>query len=164
MKIYIRRLLLIFLVSMIFVILLKVSVGAFRYEDSKSDEIYMISLINRERAKKDLSPLKIDYSLIQVARDRALEIVTLGRLDHESPVSGSLGNRLLINGIGDWLSGGENLAQAPSVESAFKALMKSRSHRFNIMNPNFTHIGIGIINNGVYGKIFAQELVQYSNN
>jgi len=41
----------------------------------------------------------------------------------------------------------ENLALHPSVESAHQGLMNSPGHRANILNPNLTEIGIGIIPN-----------------
>jgi uncharacterized protein YkwD len=54
---------------------------------------------------------------------------------------------------------GENLAGAPSVERAHSGLMNSPGHRANILNPNFTHIGIGALNVGPYGMMFTQMFV-----
>lgn len=39
---------------------------------------------------------------------------------------------------------GENIAQNTGVNKAHTALMNSSGHRKNILNPNFTHLGIGI--------------------
>lgn len=54
---------------------------------------------------------------------------------------------------------GENLAGAPSVDHAHTSLMNSAGHRRNILNPAFTHIGIGIINGGPYGMMFTQMFI-----
>jgi len=51
---------------------------------------------------------------------------------------------------------GENLAGAPTVEMAHNSLMNSPGHRANILNANFTKIGIGVVSGGPYGKMFVQ--------
>ncbi len=52
---------------------------------------------------------------------------------------------------------GENLALAPSTELAMQGLMNSPGHRKNILSPNFTKVGIGVMDGGIYGKMFTQE-------
>ena len=47
----------------------------------------------------------------------------------------------------------------PPLEGAHKSLMASPGHRKNILNPNYTHIGIGIVEGGVYGKMFTQLFI-----
>ena len=51
---------------------------------------------------------------------------------------------------------GENLALAPTVETAHKGLMNSKGHRENILDEDYRQMGIGVIDNGVYGKMFVQ--------
>jgi uncharacterized protein YkwD len=34
--------------------------------------------------------------------------------------------------------------------------MNSEGHRKNILDPEFKRLGIGVIDNGVYGKMFVQ--------
>ena len=55
---------------------------------------------------------------------------------------------------------GENLAGNQSVEKAHEALMASPGHRQNILNPNYTHIGIGIVKGGSYGTMFTQLFIE----
>jgi len=38
-----------------------------------------------------------------------------------------------------------------------QGLMNSPGHRANILNPNFHKIGIGVIDGGIYGKMYTQE-------
>jgi len=35
--------------------------------------------------------------------------------------------------------------------------MNSASYRGNILSPNFGRVGIGVVDAGLYGKIFTQE-------
>jgi len=51
---------------------------------------------------------------------------------------------------------GENLALAPTVQTAHTGLMNSEGHRANILEPQFKRVGIGVIDNGIYGKMFVQ--------
>jgi uncharacterized protein YkwD len=52
---------------------------------------------------------------------------------------------------------GENLAGADTVERAHTNLMNSAGHRANILNPNFTKIGVGVVHGGPYGLMISQE-------
>lgn len=54
---------------------------------------------------------------------------------------------------------GENLAGAPTAEAAHKGLMNSPGHRANILNSNFTEIGIGMAKGSQYGIIFTQQFI-----
>jgi uncharacterized protein YkwD len=55
---------------------------------------------------------------------------------------------------------GENLSKAGSVGVSHARLMNSPSHRANLMNPHFTHIGIGIVNNVPSGIVVTQMFIQ----
>jgi uncharacterized protein YkwD len=48
------------------------------------------------------------------------------------------------------------LALAPTLATAHTGLMNSEGHRANILEPKFKRVGIGVIDNGVYGKMFVQ--------
>jgi uncharacterized protein YkwD len=74
---------------------------------------------------------------------------------HISPEGRDIGDRLNAAGIGYSLAG-ENLALAPTVTTAQNGLMNSEGHRANILEPKFKKIGIGVIDNGIYGKMFVQ--------
>ena len=75
---------------------------------------------------------------------------------HQSPTYGSPFNMFKTLGINYYLAG-ENIAGAAEVELAHQELMSSKKHKENILDPNFTHLGIGIIAGGPYGKMYAQE-------
>lgn len=131
--------------------------------DMGSEELRMLALVNQERAARGLSILKPDPRMTDLARQHSQEMIDFKYFAHESPVSGGLLNRVLAARIEGWLIAGENLAGAPGVEIAHDALMKSEKHKENILNGQYTHLGIGIIDGGPYGKMFSQEFVGYKN-
>ncbi|HKW78499.1 MAG TPA: CvpA family protein [Candidatus Limnocylindria bacterium] len=118
-------------------------------------EAQMIALVNEERANAGLKPLAVDDRLIPVARAHSEEMFRLKYFGHQSPVTGSPFDRLKAAGI-TYTRAGENLAYAQSVTVAFRGLMESQGHRENILRPEFTRIGIGVISAGAYGRMFTQ--------
>ncbi|HHW43825.1 MAG TPA: sporulation protein [Desulfotomaculum sp.] len=123
-----------------------------------ADERQMVDLVNRERAKNGLPPLKVNPDLVKVARLKAEDMVKNNYFSHTSPTYGSPFDMMRQFGI-SYSYAGENLAGAPTVESAHTNLMNSPGHRANILNPNFTRIGIGVVAGSPYGKIFVQEFI-----
>jgi len=130
-----------------------------------SDEQYMLNLVNRERRASGLQSLEIDPKLTYMARRYSQEMITHNFFSHTSPVSGELLDRVNASGVPNgWLLAGENLAGAPTVEAAFQGLMNSPSHKENMLEPKYTHVGIGVVNGGAYGKMFTQEFIAYPKN
>lgn len=118
-------------------------------------EAQMVALVNQERINVGLQPLTVDPRLIPVARQHSEEMFRLKYFGHQSPVTGSPFDRLAAAGI-HYTRAGENLAYAQSVAVAHQGLMSSPGHRENILRPEFTRIGIGVISAGPYGKMFTQ--------
>lgn len=151
----------IFIAAAALIIALLVSSPAFSITLS-ADEQYMLNLVNKERRANGLNALEIDPQLGIMARRYSREMITHDFFSHTSPVSGELLDRVHAAGVADgWLLAGENLAGAPTVESAFAGLMNSPSHRENILEPKYTHVGIGVVDGGPYGKMFTQEFIAY---
>ncbi|HZD60115.1 MAG TPA: stalk domain-containing protein [Anaerolineae bacterium] len=129
------------------------------------DEQYMLNLVNKERRSHGLQALEIDPKLTYMARRYCQEMIDYNFFGHVSPVSGELLDRVVASGVPDgWLLAGENLAGAPTVEAAFQGLMNSPSHKDNMLEPKYTHVGIGVVKGGTYGKMFAQEFIAYPKN
>lgn len=118
-------------------------------------EQQLVDLVNEERVSRGLAPLRIDARLVPVARAHSEEMFRLRYFSHNSPVTGSPFDRLAAAGI-TYRRAGENLAYAQSVGVAHRGLMDSPGHRENILRPEFTHIGIGVISAGPYGHMFTQ--------
>ncbi len=115
--------------------------------DLNAQEREMVEYVNQERTKAGLAPLKVDLDLARVARIKSQDMVDNGYFDHNSPTYGSPFEMMRSFGI-SYRAAGENIAKNRSVIGAHTALMNSEGHRANILNPNFTHIGIGIVKNG----------------
>lgn len=124
-----------------------------------SDEAMMLKLVNRERIKYHLGILKLDSRLVQAARMKARDIAEKGYFDHISPTYGSPFEMMAKLGI-KFRMAAENLAGHQTVEQAHVGLMKSPGHRKNILTPEFTHIGIGVVKGSKYGKVFTQLFIQ----
>lgn len=118
-------------------------------------ENQMVELVNKERISKGLKPLKVDEGLRAIGRGYSADMLTRGYFSHYSPEGKTVADRTLEAGI-DFAVVGENLAYAPTVESAHKGFMNSASHRANILSVDYGKIGIGAMDGGVYGKMFTQ--------
>lgn len=116
----------------------------------------MLDMVNKERTKRGLAPLESDTKLTELARLYGKEMLKEGYFSHYTPKGLSPFDRMAANNI-SYNSAGENLAFAPSVELAMQGLMQSKGHRENILSEKFGHVGIGVIDAGIYGKMFVQE-------
>ena len=118
----------------------------------------MVDLVNQERIKAGLKPLAVDLKLTELARLKAQDMVKNNYFDHMSPTYGSPFDMMRKAGL-TFRTAGENIAGAGTVERAHSALMNSAGHRANILNPNFTRIGIGIVPDGTYGLMISQMFI-----
>src|SRR3989338_1275245 len=124
--------------------------------DSHS-EISMFTTVNKERKERGVKELTFDYELRDLARDYAMEMFINGFFSHNSEVDGSTpADRADRKNIA-YLVIGENLAFAPDVYIAHDGLMNSEGHRRNILSEEFGKVGIGVVDGGVYGRMFVQE-------
>ena len=123
-----------------------------------AEEQQMLALVNQERERAGLPALQADMRLVLVARKKAQDMVDKNYFSHTSPTYGSPFDMMKAAGI-TYRTAGENLAGSFSVESAHRALMNSEGHRRNILNPAFTHVGIGIVRGGPYGMMFTQMFI-----
>lgn len=123
-----------------------------------ADEQKMVDLVNSERKSAGLSTLKVNMDLVKIGRLKAKDMIENNYFSHTSPTYGSPFNMMRQFGV-SYTTAGENLAGAPTVESAHKNLMNSAGHRANILNSSFKEIGIGVVEGSQYGKIFVQEFI-----
>ncbi|MCC5911504.1 MAG: serine protease [Clostridiaceae bacterium] len=118
-------------------------------------EIQMVEYVNEARAQAGLQPLAIDVDLSYVARIKSQDMQNNNYFSHTSPTYGSPFDMMRNFGI-QYRAAAENIAINSNVRAAHNALMNSEGHRRNILNPNFTHIGIGIQNRH-YTQMFIQK-------
>ena len=124
-------------------------------EADPQGEAQMLALVNEERAAVGLRPLTLDPRLVPIGRAHSEEMFRLRYFGHVSPVTGTPFDRIDAAGIA-YSRAGENLAYAHSVAVAHRGLMQSPGHRANILRPEFTRLGIGVISAGPYGRMFTQ--------
>ena len=116
----------------------------------------MLDLVNRERTSRGLVALVMDPELLAVARAHADDMFRRGYFAHDTPDGVDPFERMTRAGIVFGLAG-ENLALAPSLDIAHNGLMNSPGHRANILKEGFRKAGIGVLDGGIYGKMFVQE-------
>lgn len=118
----------------------------------------MFRLVNEARAQNNVPALKLDMELTNVARIKSQDMVDNNYFSHNSPTYGSPFDMMDDFGI-EYVKAGENIAGNQSVQNAHDSLMNSPGHRKNILDPEFTHIGIGIKAGSQYGNIFTQMFI-----
>lgn len=123
--------------------------------DSQS-ETTMLDLVNHERVQRGLKSLSPDPALQAVARAYATQMMENGFFSHVSAVDGSSPSKRVDRAGIEYLVVGENLAYAPDVYLAHQGLMNSPGHRANILGADYGRAGIGVIDGGVYGRMFVQ--------
>lgn len=121
-----------------------------------ASEQKMLSLVNEERAKQGLKQLVWDEELAKVARKHSADMFARGYFAHENPDGLSPFDRMEQAGV-KFQVAGENIAYAPNVDLAHNGLMRSPGHRANIMGADYGRLGIGVIDGGIYGKMFTQN-------
>ncbi|OLR26841.1 CAP domain-containing protein [Bacillus cereus] len=110
----------------------------------------VVELTNTERAKENLPPLQLETKLSNVARIKSEDMQKNNYFNHNSPTYGSPFDMMNKFGV-LYTSAGENIAQGQRTpEEVVQAWMNSAGHRTNILNNDFTHIGVGYVENGNY--------------
>ncbi|WP_064091316.1 CAP domain-containing protein [Rossellomorea aquimaris] len=113
-------------------------------------EQQVVELTNQERAKQGLPALKVDTELSKVAKEKSRDMQANNYFSHDSPTYGSPFDMMKQFGI-QYSSAGENIAMGqPTPEEVVNAWMNSEGHRKNILSSNYTHIGVGYVENGHY--------------
>ncbi len=124
--------------------------------DTDSEQI-MIRLLNQERTSRGLNALTVNATMTQDAEAYGKIMFENGFFAHVSPVDSSTpADRAQKYGM-SFTVWGENLAYAPDVYIAHQGLMNSPGHRANILSTDYHRLGIGVIDGGIYGKMFVQE-------
>jgi uncharacterized YkwD family protein len=115
----------------------------------------VVTIVNQERAKAGLSPLKMsNATLTKMALDKAKDMYNNGYFDHNSPTYGSPFDMMKKYGI-SYRYAGENIAKGQRApQEVMTAWMNSSGHRANILNPNFTTIGVAY-----YNGVWVQEFI-----
>jgi uncharacterized protein YkwD len=103
----------------------------------------LAAMLNAARRTAGLAPLARSSLLDQLARTHAAAMQRAGQLAHDVGEGNPLW-RVQAAGVVAKMTG-ENLARAPSIERAHRAIWKSPAHRANLMAAHFDTVGIGVI-------------------
>lgn len=109
----------------------------------------ILDLVNKERVKNGLGTLTLDTNLSYVAQVKAEDMKAKNYFSHTSPTYGSPFDMMKRFGI-TYRTAGENIAMGQKTPQAvMTAWMNSSGHRANILNKNYTKLGVGYVyNNG----------------
>lgn len=122
-----------------------------------------LELLNRARLDEGLAPLAGNGALELLAYQHAREMAERDSVSHHSYRYG-VGTRsrirLAFPGI---LQYAENVARNRTVARLHAALLASRGHRRNRLDPSFTHVGIGVARAGADSLYLAEVFVRVQN-
>jgi uncharacterized protein YkwD len=131
-------------------------------------ENYLLQLINDSRAQAEAKPLAFDAELVNAAGKHSDWMVGQDVFSHTGADGSSPSGRMTADGY-TWTAAGENIAymsgssaatlDASDVERLHSLLMESPGHRENLLNPDFTEVGIGLTEGDFHGRpaIFVTE-------
>jgi uncharacterized YkwD family protein/spore coat assembly protein SafA len=124
-----------------------------------SYEQQVIKLVNAERAKAGLKPLKENWELSRVAEFKSADMRDKKYFDHNSPTYGSPFTMIKNFGI-SYKTAGENIAAGQKTpEEVMKSWMNSPGHKANILNAGYTQIGVGYVTGGSYSTYWTQQFI-----
>jgi uncharacterized protein YkwD len=111
------------------------AVGADQAEaQSRIDRDFLL-LVNEARAAEGIEPLRFDRRAQRWAEAWTEQMVRAGELSHQDPRSFLFGRIVRV---------GENVgADSNGIAAVFAGFMASAPHRANVLDRNFTHVGIG---------------------
>lgn len=116
----------------------------------------LFALANGERARAGLPPLQWSGAAAEVAHEHSEDMCNSDFVGHVSPNSGGPADRVRSAGIKVSLVL-ENVARAPSIRQVHRGLMNSPGHRANILSPEATELGIGVVRHES-GELLATQV------
>ena len=123
-------------------------------------ENQVVTLVNQERAKAGLAPLKINTKLAGVAERKAEDLRDKNYFAHNSPTYGSPFDMMKQFGI-TYTSAGENIAKGQKTPAeVMNGWMNSPGHKANIMNANYTEIGVGYVTDSNGTTYWVQHFIR----
>lgn len=125
-----------------------------------SQRTKIINLTNEVRDKLNIKPLTENALLNEAAYAKANDMLYNQYFSHTN-LNGKKLDYWLKQSNYEYSAAGENLAMGfINAESVINGWMKSETHRANIIDPNFSDVGIGIVS-GQYNNRDSVLIVQY---
>lgn len=107
------------------------------------------TLINKARANNDRRKLRLSQSLSRKAHKHSARMADAGTIFHHSCLP-------CLVSVSDWNVVGENVGVGGTVRSVHRAFMASSGHRRNILLPNYTRVGVGVVRSG--GRVWITQI------
>lgn len=125
-----------------------------------STEQEILKLVNAERSKAGVKPLTLNWELSRVAKFKSEDMRDNNYFSHTSPTYGSPFDMIKNFGI-SYSAAGENIAAGQkTADEVMKAWMNSSGHKANILNANYTQLGVGKATGGSYGTYWTQMFIK----
>lgn len=137
---------------------IKLNTGIDHLTIDSASESRMLADVNKERTSRGIAPLSVDPQMTAIARAYAMDMWERHYFSHYNPEGETVADRFTAAGI-SYQVVGENIALAPTEQTAMTGFMNSPGHKANILDAEFHKIGIGVVDNGIYGKMFVQEFM-----
>jgi len=112
--------------------------------DVREGERMIFDLINKARAEANLPALAYDNRLSDTARAHSEDMFRNKYFAHDSPTFGNLGARMARAGV-TAKKFCENIANNQDLAAAHRELMDSPGHRKDILDPDLTRVGVGVV-------------------
>ncbi|KGP71382.1 CAP domain-containing protein [Pontibacillus yanchengensis] len=134
------------------------------YEPS-AYEREVLQLVNKERTKRGIQPLDMNSKLSGLAHKKGLDMAENNYFSHTSPTYGSPFEMMKEFGF-TYVTAGENIAAGQhDPEAVVSSWMNSDGHRANILNENFTELGVGYVQqDGRYASYWVQLFMKPKSN
>jgi uncharacterized protein YkwD len=141
--------------------LLVVQTGTVAAAPPQNDSLIarVMELTNLERQKAGLGPLALSSELSGAAQDYSQVLASTGCFEHTCGAVPNFADRAARSGYTGWTALAENIAAGyPTPDAVVSGWMNSPGHRPNILSPNYTEIGVGVVNGGgKFGTYWAEE-------
>jgi len=112
--------------------------------DAKAVENRLLVLLNEARSTAGVPPLAAHPGLTEVAELHSRDMVESGFFGHDSPTFGDPATRVHRKGLA-FVVIAENVGRGSTAEEVNAMLLDSPGHRANALDPNLTHVGIGVV-------------------
>jgi uncharacterized protein YkwD len=121
--------------------------------DGSEQQIYDIT--NILRSDYEAGQVEWDEETASVAEEHSKDMFEQDYFSHESPTFGTLADRLESAGVAFGMAGENIAAQYADGPAAVHGWLNSEGHRKTLLEPDFTHLGVG-----VYRKYYTQNFIQ----
>lgn len=119
-------------------------------------------LTNIERSRYSLPALTYEPGLVKLARYHSQNMLQRDFFAHRDPQGFDIAGRrkkyyptLVVSSVGENIGKFRNSTGSFSPQELVAGWMNSPSHRENILHPDYTHLGVGIVKQG--GTLFATQ-------